>query len=308
MIAAVRVEEMTFRSDGVDCAARVYRPDVPPGETTPCVVMANGFSLTRDDGLPAFAERFADIGVTALTFDFRHFGASGGEPRRLLNVDHQRADFRAAVSFARGLQGVDGDGVAVWGFSVAGGHAIYTAAADEKVAAAIALCPMTDLIAFVRSMPARNLLRANLDTLRNIVGRQRVRIPVVGRPGSYAFFTQPEALPGFEAICGDHSLWRNEFLALSFAKPTYRPVRAARRVRCPLLVCIGERDHMAPRRAAEQTVQRAPRGERRAYPIDHFGGFLGDDFERVVADQVEFLERNLLDGREFGPHATRAIT
>ncbi len=62
MIVAVRVEEMTFRSEGMDCAARVYRPDVAPGEITPCVVMANGFSLTRDDGLPAFAERFAGSG------------------------------------------------------------------------------------------------------------------------------------------------------------------------------------------------------------------------------------------------------
>jgi fermentation-respiration switch protein FrsA (DUF1100 family) len=258
--------------------------------------MANGFSLTREDGLPAFAERFAGIGVTALAFDFRHFGGSGGEPRQLVDLDRQRADFRAAVSFARRLDGIDGDAVAVWGFSVAGGHAIYTAAGDEKIAAAIALCPMTDVIAFVRRMPARNLLRANVDTLRNMAGRRRVHIPVVGRPGSYAFFTQPEALPGFQAVCDDRSLWRNEFLTLSFAKPTYRPVQAAHRVRCPLLVCIGERDHMAPRRAAERTVQRAPRGERRGYPIDHFGGFLDGDFERVVADQIEFLRRHGLVG------------
>ena len=43
MIAAMRTEEMTFRSEGVDCAARIYRPDVAPGEATSCVVMANGF-------------------------------------------------------------------------------------------------------------------------------------------------------------------------------------------------------------------------------------------------------------------------
>ena len=292
----VGVEEMTFRSGGVDCAARVYRPDVAPGEATRCVVMANGFSLTRDDGLPAFAERFASIGVAAVAFDFRHFGGSGGQPRQLIDLDRQLADFQAAVSFARGLDGVDGDAVAVWGFSVGGGHAIYTAASDQRIAAVIALCPMTDILAFVRRMPVRNALRVNVDTLRNMVGNRRVHIPVVARPGSYAFFTQPEALPGFVAVCGDRS-WRNEFLTLSFAKPSYRPVRVAHRVRCPLLVCVGERDQMAPRRAAERTVERAPRGERRDYQIDHFGGFLGEDFERVVGDQVEFLGRHGLAGR-----------
>src|ERR1700685_2095189 len=101
MIPAMGVQEMTFRSDGVDCAARVYRPDVAPGQSTPCIVMGNGFSLTRDDGLPAFAERFAGAGITALTFDFRHLGGSGGEPRQVINTDRQQADFGAAVSFAR---------------------------------------------------------------------------------------------------------------------------------------------------------------------------------------------------------------
>lgn len=44
MGAATGVEEMTFLSEGVDCVARVYRPDVALGEATPCVVMGNGFS------------------------------------------------------------------------------------------------------------------------------------------------------------------------------------------------------------------------------------------------------------------------
>jgi uncharacterized protein len=290
----VKTEEMAFRSDGVDCAARVYRPDVAPGETTPCIVMGNGFSLTRDDGLPAFAERFAGVGITALTFDFRHLGASSGEPRQLIDAGRQQADFRAAVSFARGLEGVDRDAVAVWGFSLGGGHAIYTAAADQKLAAAIAMCPMTDVLAFVRSMPTRNALGMNLTTLRNLVGRQRVHFRVVGPPGSKALFTQSEALPGFDAIRGDGSLWRNEYLPLSFVTSTSRAVRVAHRVQCPLFVTIGEQDHVVPREAAERTVERAPRGERGIYPIDHFKGFLGEDFERMVADQIEFLSRHLL--------------
>lgn len=286
---------MTFRSEGVDCAARIYRPDITPGETTPCVVMANGFSLTRDDGLPAFAERFAGEGITALTFDFRHLGGSGGAPRQVIDIDRQQADFGAAVSFARGLEGIDADAVAVWGFSSGGGLAINIATDDHRIAAAIALCPATDTIALLRRMPMRTLHTVNVAILRNMLGRQQVHIPVAARPGSIAWFSQPEALPGFDAIRGDHSLWRNEYLPLSFAGATsFRPVRVAHRVQCPLFVAIGEQDHVVPRGAAERTVERAPRGERRDYPIDHFGGFLGGNFERVVADQIEFLSRHLL--------------
>jgi uncharacterized protein len=305
MIAAMRVEETMFRSDGVDCAARVYRPgpNVASGEATPCIVMANGFSLTQDDGLPTFAERFADAGITALTIDFRHLGGSGGEPRQVINIDRQQADFEAAVSFARGLEGIDADAVAVWGFSSGGGLAINIAADDHRIAAAIALCPATDTIAFMRKMPMRTLNAVNVAILRNILGKQRVHIPVAARPGSIAWFSQPEALPGFDAIRGDRSLWRNEFLPLSFAGANFRAVRVAHRVQCPLLVAIGEQDHVVPRRAAERTVERAPHGEQHNYPIDHFSGFLGENFERVVADQIEFLSRHLLAAQTPSPRA-----
>ena len=209
---------MTFRSEGVDCAARVYRPDVAPGEITPCVVMANGFSLTRDDGLPAFAERFAGEGsLHSRSTSAISVGAAASRGRSSTS-DRQQADFRAAVSFARGLEGIDADAVAVWGFSMAGGLAIYMAADDHRIAAAIALCPATDMIAFMRRMPMRTLHAVNVAILRNMLGSQRVHIPVAARPGSMAWFTQPEALPGFDAIRGDRSLWRNEFLPLSFAE------------------------------------------------------------------------------------------
>jgi pimeloyl-ACP methyl ester carboxylesterase len=303
MIAAVRIEETTFRSDGVNCAARIYRPDAAPGQSRPCVVMGNGFSLTQDDGLPAFAKRFADEGITALSFDFRHLGGSGGEPRQVINIGRQQADFGAAVSFARGLEGIDADAVAVWGFSSGGGLAINTAADDHRIAAAIALCPATDTIAFMRRMPMRTLNAVNVAILRNMLTRQRVHIPVAAPPGSIAWFSQPEALPGFDAIRGDRSLWRNEFLPLSFAGATFRAVRAAHRVQCPLFVTIGEKDHVVPRKAAERTAERAPRGEHGFYPIDHFSGFLGEGFERVVADQIEFLSRHLLTVQSPGPRA-----
>jgi hypothetical protein len=68
-------------------------------------------------------------------------------------------------------------------------------------------------------------------------------------------------------------------------------------VLCPLFVTIGEQDDLVSRSAAERTVERAPRGERGVYPIDHFGGFLGEDFKRVVADQIGFLRRHGLIGR-----------
>jgi len=296
---------MTFRSEGVDCAARVYRPDVASGKITPCIVMASGFSLTSDDGLPAFAERFAQAGITALTFDFRHLGRSGGEPRQVINTDRQQADFGAAVSFARGLESIHADAVAVWGFSSGGGLAIYTAATDHRIAAAVALCPATDTIAFLRRMPMRTLNAVDVAILRNMLGRQRLHIPVAGRPGSIAWFSQPEALPGFDAIRGDHSPLAQRVLATfvcggyqlppgSGRPPCVMPlVRQYRRggSRSPTWGCRTDRRARATRRA-------------RLVPDRSFQRFLGENFERVVAEQIEFLSRHLLTVQIPAPRAS----
>ena len=54
-------EDIRIPSDGEQLAAYVYRPAAADRDM-PCVVMAHGFSGTRDDGLPAYAEAFRAAG------------------------------------------------------------------------------------------------------------------------------------------------------------------------------------------------------------------------------------------------------
>jgi fermentation-respiration switch protein FrsA (DUF1100 family) len=76
--------------------------------------MAHGFSAVRDQRLDAYAERFADAGLACVVFDYRHFGASEGEPRQLLDISRQLEDWRAAVAFARGLDGIDPERIGLY--------------------------------------------------------------------------------------------------------------------------------------------------------------------------------------------------
>jgi uncharacterized protein len=287
------VSDGSFRSTDTDCAYRIWKPCNPSGRTHPCVVMANGFSLTIEDGLPAFAQRFAAGGFVVVAFDFRHLGASGGGPRQVVDYARQRADFAAAVSFARQLDEVNPSAVAVWGLSVSAGHAIQMAAEDAGIAAVVGLSPMLDAVAFaLRS--SRNTARIMFDGTREALTGRAVRVPAVGPVGSYAVLAGGEAMAGMAAIRGDTSLWRNEASPRPLLKSAmFRPFRSARRVRCPLLICLGDRDTIAPRRAARFTARHAARGELRRYPIDHFGGFIGRDFDRVATDQLEFLARHM---------------
>ena len=103
-----RMSAVSFDSGGVRCAGVHLSGEVDAfaGEDgrRPCVVLAHGFGGTVDSGLLPFAERFAAAGIDALAFDYRHFGASDGEPRQLLSIPRQLEDYAAAIAFARTLR------------------------------------------------------------------------------------------------------------------------------------------------------------------------------------------------------------
>jgi len=291
-------EDVAFASGGETCAAWLYRPQ-DGGERAPCLVMAHGFSATRADRLPAYAERFAAAGLAVLLFDYRHFGDSTGEPRQLLDIGRQIADYHAAVAYARTLEGVDPRRIALFGTSFSGGHVVVVAAQDPSIAAVIAQCPFADGLSALRVVPPATALRGTLlglaDQAAALAGRPPRTMPAVGPPGSFAAMTEPDAQPGFDAIVAAGSPWRNEVAArIMLRVATYRPVRSAPRVACPLLVCVCERDTTTPPGAAIRMAEHAPRGELVRYPIGPFDVYVGEDFERAVADQTAFLARHLL--------------
>ncbi len=275
-----------------ELAAWLYEP----AGATACVVMAHGLSAVRGQRLDAYAERFADAGLAALLFDYRHFGDSGGEPRQLLDIGEQLDDWRAAVAYARGRFAR----VGLFGSSFGGGHVLSIAAEDGELGAAVAQCPMTDgLLATLRVPPRTSLklARAALqDQARALARRPPLLIPAVGAPGELAFMSSPDAQPGFASLTPPDSTWRNAVAArLGLRIGLYRPGRAAKRITAPLLICLCEHDALVNLKATEQVAHDAPQGELARFPIGHFDIYTGDWFERAVSRQAEFLVRHLID-------------
>jgi uncharacterized protein len=287
-------EDVRIPSGGEQLAAYLYRPGTTDS-AAPCVVMAHGFSATRDDGLPAYAKVFRDAGFAVVLFDYRHFGASTGEPRQLLDIGRQHDDYRAVIAWARQLDGIDPDRIVLWGSSFSGGHVLAVAAHDPRIAAVISQAPFTDAIPALMHVPLKNAVRLTVtglrDQLRGWRGRAPLLAPAVGEPGTLAAMTEPDAKPGFEAIVAPESLWRNEFAArLMLRFPFYRPGLKTAHLAMPLLVCVCENDTTTPPGSTIKAAHRAPRGELRRYPYGHFDIYSDP---RVKADQVEFLRRVL---------------
>jgi len=260
--------------------------------------MAHGFSAVREQRLDAYAQRYAAAGLSVLLFDYRHFGASGGEPRQLLDIKSQLQDWEAAIAVARAQPDVDADRIALFGTSFSGGHVQTLATRDPTIAAVIAQAPFCDGL---RNLPALGLvhsLRLTLagvrDAIGSLLGLAPYRIPAVGTPGSLAVMTSADAVPGFTNMNPPGSSWRNEVCArIALAVGRYRPGARAGGIRCPILYTVAEQDVVTPARFAYDAARRAPRAELKSYAGGHFDVYLPPLWDQVVADQVEFLVRHL---------------
>jgi dienelactone hydrolase len=289
-------EDVQFRSGDDRISAWLYRPE--RGGAAPLLVMAHGLGAVRTMRLDAYAERFSAAGFACLVFDYRNFGDSEGRLRQLLDIGMQLADWAAAVAHARSLEGVDHNRIGVWGTSFGGGHVIATAARVPGIKAAVAQCPFTDGLASVRTLSPMIFGRVGVLAARDIIaarlGRSPVMVTAAGKPGEVALMNAPDVYPGYIRLVPEGRTVPNEVAARFALKvAAYRPGRLAAKVACPILFCVCEADSVAPPVPTLRYAAKAPRGEVRMYPEGHFEIYVGDAFERVVADQLAFLDRHL---------------
>ncbi len=261
--------------------------------------MATGMGATKDSSLLPFAEAFAAEGLDAVLFDYRGFGDSEGEPRQLAWPPRHREDLRAAISFARGLDGVDPDRIVLWGWSWGASHAIYAAVDDPApIAAMVLVAPDADGLGTIRHLVTQsslaNIVRLNLRAVRDLIGQARGRpaelVPVVGARGSLAALATADSEPGYRAIAGPS--WRNEVVArVALAEWVNRALDRAEALRCPILIQGADSDQIAAPDTARKLAWKAKgRSELREYPGGHFDRLLD---RRVIDHELDFLRRRL---------------
>ncbi|HWA64975.1 MAG TPA: alpha/beta fold hydrolase [Mycobacteriales bacterium] len=282
-----QAQEVKVASGETSLAAWFLLPEGPGPH--PCVVMGQGFSMTRHDGFAPYAEAFVAAGVAVLAFDYRYFGDSGGQPRQKFAMRAQRADWRAMVGFARADERIDAARVVAWGFSFGGGFAVELAAGDPALAAVIAVCPFVDGVARALGTPPSVSAWIVPRAVASLAG-SGVLIPVAAEPGGRAALTKPGELAGFRACAPQESTWRNEVTpGIFLLVATFRPVAKARRVQQPLWVGLADSDVTTSNKAVEKLAERAPRGELHRYDGDHFALLKRPLAAQVAADQVAFL-------------------
>ena len=289
--------DLTFTSHGTPCKGYLYMPSEAKAPV-PCVIMGHGFAATRECGIAPFAEAFANAGYAAFMFDYRHFGASGGEPRQLLVPSREVEDWLAAIAFVPKLDRIKPDAIALWGTSFGGGLVTVAAARDGNVQAIIAQCPMMDGLASVfeviRYAGIGQVMKLSahgaLDITRSLLGMSPHYIASAGRPGEVAAMSAADCYDGYLALIPEGV--PNQVAArIAATLMTFRPVTEAHKVTCPALIQICEKDTVAPVAAAEKAAKKMKRAEVRRYEMGHFDIYQGEDLEKSVADQLDFIRK-----------------
>ncbi len=116
------------------------------------MVLCGPISAVKEQVVSIYAQKLADLGYLAITFDPRYFGESGGEPRYYYDPANVIADFHSAVRYAFSRSDVDPERVAALGVCMGGGYAVSLGAREKRLKAICAVAGGYDIGATFQQM------------------------------------------------------------------------------------------------------------------------------------------------------------
>ena len=295
--------DVTFTSQGLQCAGWLYVPDgLPAGKKALTIVMAHGFSAVKEMYLPNFAERFAAAGFVCLVFDYRYFGDSQGAPRGQLFPHEQIEDYRNAITWVSDQPEVDPERIGVWGTSYSGAHVLRLSAFDRRIKAVVAQVPLAngwenalrlnrpDLFAeFIQFLIRDRVERYKTGAVNYLaVVAPEGKPSVLPTPESYEWFTQAG-----KTIAPN---WRNEVTVESVEKfLEYDPAGAIHLISpTPLLMVVAAKDTLTPTDLAVAAYERALEPKKLVLLSGrHFDAYTPPVVEESAGAALEWFEEHL---------------
>ncbi|MBN3848872.1 alpha/beta hydrolase [Paraburkholderia sp. Ac-20342] len=282
------METTSYRAAN-DIAVTVRRPDTQT--PAPVVILCHGFCGIQELLLPKFAEAFARAGYAAVTFDYRGFGASGGEQGRLIPA-MQIEDIRTVIAFVRELPYVDAERVGLWGTSLGGGHVLAAAASDPSIKAVVSQLGFAD----GEQATTRNMTEAEKQAFVATLERMHEKKQSTGREMFVPItkvLTDPQSKTFFEEN-------RKNYPAMDIKIPfltvreilNYKPKDYAVRVTCPVLVVIAGEDGVNPPNHGIELFDAVAATTKQLHveqTAGHYDMYDGQHFESSVARQIDWF-------------------
>jgi hypothetical protein len=136
------MNRVTFQSEGETLVGNLYLPtNYKPGDKLPAVVVTGAWMTIKEQMPGLYAQKLADRGFTALAFDFRSWGESGGKLRNFESPTDKIADIKNAVSFLQTVDAADPKRIAGLGICASAGYMAVATAEDSRIQSFITVAP-----------------------------------------------------------------------------------------------------------------------------------------------------------------------
>jgi fermentation-respiration switch protein FrsA (DUF1100 family) len=287
--------------DGVTLRGWHYRAHGVEGPA-PTVIMAHGFSATREIFLDSFAEVFSAAGFGVIVYDHRNLGVSDGAPRGHIDPWAQISGYRDAITWAQSQPDVDPNRIGVWGSSYSGGHVLVVAAIDRRVKCVVSQVPLTYGLE-----TARRLIRGDMwkglrgafdaDRVARARGEAGATMPVTAPEGQPCALPTTDTYEFFTNFEKQHETnWKNEVTLHSIELFTeYEPASYIARIApTPLLVVVASGDHLTPFDMTARAYEAALEPKKLLIlPGGHFDAYTGERFKVSSAAQTDWFRQHL---------------
>lgn len=286
------IEEVQFESDGARVSGLLYAPDKE--SRAPAILLCHGFAGVKELLLPAFAERFCGEGYVVLTFDYRGFGQSEGEPGRIV-PRLQVQDIDAAVTYLCARSEVDPERIALWGTSFGGANVIVAAGVDLRVRCVLVQLAFGD---------GERVITGHLNDeekkgLFAILERMKARKIKTGKEKMVAIskvLADPQSQRFYERYVDRFPELRTKIPFLTIAETIgHKPIDVVHKVKVPILLVAASDDTVNPKEESERLFAAANEPKELCI-IDgatHYDVYESPHFETAFAKQVEWLKRYL---------------
>jgi dienelactone hydrolase len=132
-------QKVAFAGGDATLTGNLFLPGT--GAPGPAIVVAGTWTSVKELMADRYAQRLADRGYAALSFDFTGFGESTGEPRDVEDPDRKVRDIHHAVSFLAGHPSVDAGRIGALGICAAAMYMAANAADDPRVGSLALIAP-----------------------------------------------------------------------------------------------------------------------------------------------------------------------
>lgn len=274
-----------------EIAATVHAAD--NSSSAPTIILCHGFCGIQPVLLPAFVNAFVEAGFTAITFDYRGFGASGGERGRLVPA-MQIEDIVSVIKWCQSLPEVDSARLGLWGTSFGGCHVMAAAADNPDVRCVVSQLAFADGESVVTGSMTAEDKEAFITAFEKMADKKATTgkemfvaiTRVLNDEESKTFFdSHKAAFPAMDI--------KIPFLTVRETL-NYKPSEFASRVTCPTLVVAAGADTVNPPEQAVALFDAVAARTKKLHIEEgakHYDIYSGPRFLSVITQQIAWFRR-----------------